>query len=170
MTNVVTISGRLTKDPELAYSPSGAAVCKTSVAVQRRFKDSKTGEYGVDFINIVAFSKSAEFLANNTYKGGRVNIVGHIQTGSYDKTDGSGRVYTFDVVVDQVEPVDWLKNRDQQQGGQQQQQGQQFGGYPNQQQFQQNNGGQPQYTTNQDPFANAQRNMSQEDINDQLPF
>lgn len=72
------------------------AVARFSLAVNRRGKDK-----GADFISCVAFGKTAEVLDKYVSKGHRIGIVGHIQTGSYEK-DGH-RVYTTDVVVDELE-------------------------------------------------------------------
>ncbi len=93
--NTVNLIGRLTKEMELKYSASGTAVLKNSIAVNRKFKKDET-----DFINILAFSKTAELIANHLNKGDQVGIEGHIQTGSYEK-DGR-KVYTTEVVVDSI--------------------------------------------------------------------
>ena len=93
--NSVNLIGRLTKDGELKYSQSGTALYKNSLAVNRKFKKDEA-----DFINLIAFSKTAELMANHLTKGDQVGIEGHIQTGSYEK-DGK-KVYTFDVVVDNI--------------------------------------------------------------------
>src|SRR5690606_27317100 len=85
----------LTKENEIKYSASGTAVLKNSIAVNRKFKKDET-----DFINILAFSKTAELIANHLNKGDQVGIEGHIQTGSYEK-DGR-KVYTTEVVVDSI--------------------------------------------------------------------
>lgn len=93
--NTVNLIGRLTKEMELKYSQSGTAVLKNSLAVNRKFKKDET-----DFINILAFGKTAELIGNHLNKGEQVGIEGHIQTGSYEK-DGK-RIYTFEVVVDGI--------------------------------------------------------------------
>jgi single-strand DNA-binding protein len=93
--NITTLIGRLTKDGDLKYSESGTAIYKNSIAVNRKFKKDEA-----DFINLVAFQKTAELMANHLTKGDQVGIEGHIQTGSYEK-DGK-RIYTFDVVVDNI--------------------------------------------------------------------
>lgn len=102
--NRVCIVGRLSQEVEVRYG-TNSTVAKTAIAVQREFKDSKTGEYGVDFINITAFGHTAEFLEKYFHKGMRIGIVGHIQTGSYTDKDGNKR-YTFDVVADSAEFVE----------------------------------------------------------------
>ncbi|HWL13687.1 MAG TPA: single-stranded DNA-binding protein [Ureibacillus sp.] len=99
--NTVNLIGRLTKDPELRYTPSGVAICKFTVAVNRDFTN-QNGEREADFINCTAFKKTAENLSNYQTKGSRVGVVGRIQTGSYEGQDGK-RVFTTDVMVDRVE-------------------------------------------------------------------
>lgn len=98
--NSVSLVGRLTRDPEIKYSESGKTIARFGIAVDRRKKDS-----GADFINIVAFDKTGEFIEKYFRKGQRIGITGRIQTGSYDGKDGR-KVYTFDVVADNVEFVE----------------------------------------------------------------
>ena len=101
MNNVVLV-GRLTKEVEVRYAPATQmAVARFSVAVDRAGKDK-----GADFISCVAFGKTAELMEKYTGKGLRVTLQGHIQTGSYDRKDGT-KVYTTDVVADRVEFIDW---------------------------------------------------------------
>lgn len=103
--NVSTLIGRLTKENELRYSPSGTAVLRNSLAVNRKFKKEET-----DFINILAFGKTAELMGNHLNKGDQVGIEGHIQTGSYEK-DGK-KVYTFEVVVDSITFIGGSKKKE----------------------------------------------------------
>jgi single-strand DNA-binding protein len=93
--NSTNLIGRLTHENDLRYSTQGTAVLKNSVAVNRKFKREET-----DFINILAFGKTAELIANHMNKGDQLGIEGHIQTGSYEK-DGK-KIYTFEVVVDNI--------------------------------------------------------------------
>lgn len=103
--NKVIISGRLTKDIELRYSQSQTAVARFSLALDRG-KDQNGASKGADYPNCIAFGKTAETLQKwSLGKGGRVQIEGHIQTGSYEK-DG-GKVYTTDVIVDRLEIIDF---------------------------------------------------------------
>ena len=95
--------GRLTRDAEVRYSQGDAstAVARFSLAVDRRFKrdgDDQTA----DFINCVAFGRTGEFMERFGRKGTKFLVEGRIQTGSYTNKDGQ-RVYTTDVVVEQVE-------------------------------------------------------------------
>lgn len=112
MNNVVLI-GRLTRDPELRYIPnSGNAVSTFTLAVDKGLsKDKKQemeskNEPTADFIRIVVWGKSAENCANYLAKGRLVGVQGRIQTGSYDDKDGK-RIYTFDVVANNVEFLEW---------------------------------------------------------------
>ena len=97
--NQVTLLGRLTRDPELKYTPSGKAFCRFSIAINREFNREET-----DFINCVAWDKRAKTIAEYLRKGRRILLQGRIQTGSYDK-DGQ-KVYTTDIVVDKFEFID----------------------------------------------------------------
>ena len=99
--NKVILIGRLTKDPEIRNTQSGTAVARYSLAVPRQFK-SANGQQETDFINCICFGKTAEFATKYLQKGTKIAIEGRLQTGSYQKKDGS-RAYTTDVVVDQVE-------------------------------------------------------------------
>ena len=107
--NKVILMGRLTRDPEVRYSQNDTsmAIARYSLAVDRRFarRNEGSNEQTVDFINCVAFGKSAEFAEKYFRQGMRVLITGRIQTGSYTNKDGQ-RVYTTDVVVEDQEFAD----------------------------------------------------------------
>src|SRR5699024_3476088 len=113
--------GRLVKDIELAYTPTGTAVGKSSIAINRPFKNKETGEYDADFINIVAFGKTAEVMANHLQKGNRVGVEGRIQSGSYTNKDGV-KVYTTDLIVESFHFVDSKQQAQQTPGNTMQQQ------------------------------------------------
>ena len=98
--NNVSLVGRLTRDPEIKATNSGSTYARFSIAVDRRGKDA-----GTDFINIVAFGKTSEFIERYFRKGQRIGINGRIQTGSYEGKDGK-KVYTFDVIAENVEFVE----------------------------------------------------------------
>ena len=100
--NKVVLMGRLTRDPEVRYSQgeNALATARLSLAVDRRFK--RDGEQSADFINCVAFGKTAEFIEKYGRKGTKFVVEGRIQTGSYTNKDGV-KVYTTDVVIEQVE-------------------------------------------------------------------
>lgn len=96
--NKVVLIGRLSKDPTLTFGAgNGNAVSRFSVAVTRQFKKEET-----DFINCVAFGKTAETISQYLTKGSQIALSGSIRTGSYDAKDGSKR-YTTDVNVDSFE-------------------------------------------------------------------
>ena len=100
--NKVILMGRLTRDPEVRYGgANNSAVARFSLAVDRRFKRDGD-EQTADFINCVAFGKTAEFLEKYARKGTKFVVEGRIQTGSYTNKDGQ-KVYTTDVVCENVE-------------------------------------------------------------------
>ena len=101
--NSVQLIGRLTKDPEVRYTDGGASIARFSIAVDRRFKQE--GGESADFINCVAFGKTAEFIEKYFTKGKKIAITGRIQTGNYTNKDGQ-KVYTTDVVVKTTEFVE----------------------------------------------------------------
>ena len=101
--NKVILMGRLTRDAEVRYSQGDAstAVARFSLAVDRRFKRDND-EQSADFINCVAFGRTAEFMERFGRKGTKFVLEGRIQTGSYTNKDGQ-RVYTTDVVTENIE-------------------------------------------------------------------
>lgn len=100
--NKVILMGRLTRDPEIRYGTgeSATAIARYTLAVERRFK--REGEQSADFINCVAFGKSAEFAEKYLRQGTKIAVTGRIQTGSYTNKDGN-KVYTTDIVVEEQE-------------------------------------------------------------------
>ena len=97
--NIVALTGRLTRDPDIRYTNSGTSIARLNVAVDREYK--KEGGQTADFPNVIAFGKTAEFIEKYFHKGNRIEIVGRIQTGSYQKEDGT-KVYTTDVLAERV--------------------------------------------------------------------
>ena len=104
--NSVVLIGRLTKDVDLRYSNNQTAVGRFTLAVDRHDKDKNC-----DFINCIAFGKSAENLEKYVKKGNKVAISGRIQTGSYTNKDGN-KVYTTDVVAERVEFIESKKQEE----------------------------------------------------------
>lgn len=98
--NKTILMGRVCKDIDVRGDGNNM-VARYSLAVDRRFKN-KDGEYETDFINIVAFGKSAEFAEKYFKKGMKVLVTGRIQTGSYTNKDGQ-KVYTTDIVAEDQE-------------------------------------------------------------------
>jgi len=101
MINRVVLVGRLTKDPELRYTPSGVAVATFSLAVNRPFSNQQ-GERETDFINCVVWRKQAENVANFLKKGSLAGVDGRIQTRNYEAQDGR-RVYVTEVMAESVQ-------------------------------------------------------------------
>jgi len=169
MINRVVLVGRLTKDPELRYTPSGVAMARFTLAVNRTFSN-QSGEKEADFINCTVWRKQAENTANFLKKGSLAGVEGRIQTGSYEGQDGK-RVYTTDVVADSVQ---FLEPRNSSGGGDRPQQGQPYGGAPSQNNqyssHQQNQSpNQQNYTrVDQDPFSSGSGPIEVSD--DDLPF
>ena len=109
MLNVVVLSGRLTADPELKTTQNGVSVCSFSIAVERRYRQGE--ERQADFINIVTWRSSAEFVSKYFKKGQMIAIRGSIQTRRYQDKDGNNRT-AFDVVADDVQFADFGKKED----------------------------------------------------------
>lgn len=144
--NRVVLVGRLTKDPELRYTPNGVPVATFTLAVNRTFTNQQ-GEREADFINCVIWRKPAENVANFLKKGSLAGVDGRVQTRSYDGQDGK-KVYVTEILAESVQFLDPKS------GGQGQQQ-------------QQNTQQTSQTRVNEDPFAAGQTI----DINDDdLPF
>lgn len=103
--NLVLISGRLTKDPEVRYTTgTQMAVAVFTLAIDRG-KDKNGEDMGADFPRVTVFGKQAENCERYLAKGCRVAVQGKIQTGSYEK-DGQ-KVYTTDVIASRVEFIDF---------------------------------------------------------------
>ena len=100
MINRVVLVGRLTKDPVLRKTANGASVVSFTVACTRRFKQEAQPD--ADFINTVAWNKTADIVSQYTHKGSLVGVEGRIQTRSYDDQSGK-RVYVTEVVADSVQ-------------------------------------------------------------------
>ncbi|MBA2872887.1 single-strand DNA-binding protein [Anoxybacillus calidus] len=101
MINRVILVGRLTRDPELRYTPNGVAVATFTLAVNRTFTNQQ-GEREADFINCVVWRRPAENVANFLKKGSLAGVDGRLQTRSYEGQDGK-RVYVTEVVADSVQ-------------------------------------------------------------------
>ena len=100
--NKAMIVGRLTRDPNVRYSAgeNQSCVARFTLAVDRRRKQE--GQQSADFISCIAFGKTGEFVEKYARKGMKFDVVGRIQTGSYQDKDGR-TVYTTDVVVEEIE-------------------------------------------------------------------
>ncbi len=171
MMNRVVLVGRLTKDPDLRYTPNGVGVATFTLAVNRAFSNQQ-GEREADFINCVVWRKQAENVANFLKKGSLAGVDGRLQTRNYEGQDGK-RVYVTEVVAESVQFLEPKSSG----GGRND--GGSFGGGnrddyssygqnrpQNQNQNQQQNGN---YTrVDDDPFANGGQTIDISD--DDLPF
>lgn len=101
--NQVNMIGRLTRDPEVKYTTTQLAYARFTIAIDRPTK--KGEEKQADFPTIVAFGKQAENIGLRLNKGSKVGISGRLQTGSYEKADGT-KVYTTEVIANNVEFLD----------------------------------------------------------------
>src|SRR5690625_3167543 len=100
--NRVVLVGRLTKDPDLRYTPNGVAVTNFTIAVNRPFQNKETGKNEADFINCVVWRKPAENLAEYMKKGSQIGVDGRLQSRSYKDKDGK-TVFVTEVVADSVQ-------------------------------------------------------------------
>lgn len=121
MMNRVVLVGRLTKDPDLRYTPNGVPVATFTLAVNRMFTNQQ-GEREADFINCQVWRKPAENAANYLKKGSLAGVDGKIQTRSYEGQDGK-RVYVTEVVAESVQFLEPKKSEGQSQSRQQNTQG-----------------------------------------------
>lgn len=155
MMNRVILVGRLTKDPELRYTPSGVPVATFTLAVNRAFSNQE-GEREADFINCVVWRKPAENAANYLKKGSLAGVDGRLQTRNYEGSDGK-RIYVTEIVAESVqflEPKSHNESRNNQ-------------GNTNTSNSNQNRSN--NYTrTDDDPFANNSQSIDISD--DDLPF
>lgn len=101
MLNHITIMGRLTRDPELKTTNSGIPVVSFSLAVDRDFADKESGERGVDFIDVVAWRHTAEFVSRYFTKGRMAVVSGRLQTRNWTDKDGNKRK-SVEIVADNV--------------------------------------------------------------------
>ncbi|APH06790.1 single-stranded DNA-binding protein [Bacillus weihaiensis] len=174
MLNRVVLVGRLTKDPDLRYTPSGVAVATFTLAVNRTFTNQQ-GEREADFLNCVIWRKQAENVANFLKKGSLAGVDGRLQSRSYEDQTGK-RVFVTEVVA---ESVQFLEPRSASGGGNNNNynsnNNNNFGGYSdnsgNQNPFgsdqnQQRNQGRTSFDA--DPFANDGKPIDISD--DDLPF
>ena len=97
--NRVFLSGNLTRDPEVRYTQNGKAFARMGIAVRRQFSKDKDA---VDFFNLTAWEKTAEFCGRYLTKGSRILVEGRLQTSSYENKDGV-KVNAVDVVADNIE-------------------------------------------------------------------
>ncbi|ETT50215.1 single-stranded DNA-binding protein [Paenibacillus sp. FSL P4-0176] len=161
MLNRVILIGRLTRDPELRYTPAGVAVTQFTLAVDRPFT-SQGGEKEADFIPVVTWRQLAETCANYLRKGRLAAVEGRIQVRNYENNEGK-RVYVTEVIADNVRFLE-SANRDNSGGG---------GGQPMREEPSYGGGGRANNNNNsrnnnQDPFSDDGKPIDISD--DDLPF
>ena len=114
--NKVVLAGRLTADPELKQTQSGVSVTSFSIAINRRFsRNNEQGEQQTDFINLVAWRQTAEFITKYFRKGSAICVTGSIQTRNWQDQQGQRR-YTTEVVIDDAMFVDARNENNNAQG------------------------------------------------------
>jgi len=106
--NKIILIGRLTRDPELRYTPQGVPVASFSLAVDRSFTN-QAGERETDFVNCVAWRKLGEVVGNHLTKGRLAAVDGRLQIRGYEAQDGTKR-QVAEVVCDNVQFLDWPKD------------------------------------------------------------
>ncbi len=109
--NKVILIGNLTADPELKRTPSGVSVCRFTLAVNRRFAKANEGQQTADFITVVAWRQSAEFVARFFKKGRPILVCGQIQSRSWTDQQNVKR-YSTEVMADEVSFVDSARGGD----------------------------------------------------------
>lgn len=110
MLNRIILIGRLTRDPELRYTPAGVAVTQFTLAVDRNFT-GQNGEREADFIPVVTWRQLAETCANYLRKGRLTAVEGRIQVRNYENNEGK-RVYVTEVIADNVRFLESSQNRE----------------------------------------------------------
>src|SRR5688500_13296389 len=103
--NSVTLVGNLTRDPELRYTPAGAATCQFGLAVNRRWQNRQTSEWeeATSFFNVVAWREMAENAGESLAKGARVIVTGRLEQRSWETPEGEKRS-VVEVVADEIGP------------------------------------------------------------------
>ena len=115
--NKVILAGRLARDPEMRYTPSGKAVASFTLAVNRRYgRSAGDQQQTADFIPIIAWEKLAEVCGNNLIKGSQILVEGRMQVRSYEAQDGTKR-YVTEVIANEVEFMGSKQQRDPNAGG-----------------------------------------------------
>lgn len=169
MLNRVVLVGRLTRDPELRYTPNGIAVASISLAVNRPFSNQQ-GNREADFFNVVVWRKQAENVANYLRKGSLTGVDGRLQSRSYENNEGK-KVFITEVVADSVQFLE-PKGSSSTSKGSGDYGSPNSGGNSNQNQqqnYQQNqNQGRNNQNSADDPFANDSKPIDISD--DDLPF
>ncbi|CAH1197367.1 MULTISPECIES: single-stranded DNA-binding protein [Paenibacillus] len=162
MLNRVILIGRLTRDPELRYTPAGVAVTQFTLAVDRPFT-SQGGEREADFIPVVTWRQLAETCANYLRKGRLAAVEGRIQVRNYENNEGK-RVYVTEVIADNVRFLESNRDSNNSGGGGQMREEPSYGGGGRAN----NNNNSYSRSNNQDPFSDDGKPIDISD--DDLPF
>lgn len=109
MINQVTVIGRLTRDPDMRYTPNGVAVTNFGIAVKRPYNREET-----DFFNVIAWRKLGENVASYMKKGGQIAVSGRLQSRSYETRSGEKR-NTVEIVAENVQFLNNTENRNKKQ-------------------------------------------------------
>jgi len=160
--NRVILIGRLTRDPELRYTPAGVAVTQFTLAVDRPFT-SQGGEREADFIPVVTWRQLAETCANYLRKGRLAAVEGRIQVRNYENNEGK-RVYVTEVIADNVRFLESNRDSNNSGGGGQMREEPSYGGGGRAN----NNNNSYSRSNNQDPFSDDGKPIDISD--DDLPF
>src|SRR6266702_6058171 len=117
--NQVVIVGNLTRDPELRYTPNGAALVKLGIAVSRRVKDDVSGQWkdaDTSFFDVTAWRSLAENIAETLTQGTRVVVVGRLRTNTWETPEGDKRS-KIEIEADEVGPsLKWATAKPEKQG------------------------------------------------------
>ena len=101
MINKVILMGRLTADPNFSQTQNGTAYCRFTVAVNRNFADKATGERQADFIGVVAWKQTADFVTKYFKKGSMIIVEGNIQNNNYIDSNGV-KHYSYNTIAEKV--------------------------------------------------------------------
>ena len=161
--NKVILTGRITKDPELRYTPNGMATLSFSIAVDRQVR-SQDGTRQADFINCVAWGQQADFMSRYVHKGNMLAVAGRLQSRSYQGQDGQTR-YVTEVVVENIENMTPRDPNQAPQGNFTQPQQTQYQGYNNP-----GYGQKPQQPAQNPTSQEAPNSFGLDDDSDTLPW
>ena len=101
MLNKVILMGRLCADPDFRQTPSGVAVCRIRLAIDRRFTNKQTGEREADFINVSCWRQQAEFVSRYFHKGSMICVQGYMTTRTYTDRNNVNRK-AYELVAENV--------------------------------------------------------------------
>ena len=112
MLNHITLMGRLTRDPELRYTQSGTAVASFTLAVDRDFASKEGGERQTDFIDVVAWRQTGEFVSKYFQKGSMAVVTGRLQIRDWQDKEGNKRIST-EIIAEEFDFADSKKDTEE---------------------------------------------------------